>query len=212
MELTNENKYCSKRSNFKIINKMDSFNQLKELVQKNPEVLKFLQQPDVKKESKKQKVVPGQTIEIPQTDDASAQPIPISMAQAKQLLKKSRKPRTLSEESRAKMLANLQKGRESLKLKKEQMIQQAKKVVADQVQKPKPVAAKFIVKPPKAKKQQPKAVMVEDDSSSDESVQAQLDKNEALLRKIQQMQKASYSDRVPQPPTLKRQKRFSLFY
>ena len=183
---------------------MDSFNQLKELVQKNPDVLKFLQQPEPKKETKKPKVEPGQTIEIPQTD---AQPIPISMAQAKQLLKKPRKPRTLSEESRTKMLANLQKGRESLKLKKEQMIQQAKKTIAEQA---KPVATKYVVKQPKAKK--PKAIMVEDDSSGDESIEKQIDKNEALLRKIQQMQKTSYSQKVAPPPALTRQKRFSLFY
>jgi hypothetical protein len=183
---------------------MDSFNQLKELVQKNPDVLKFLQQPEPKKESKKPKVAPGQTIEIPQAD---VQPIPISMAQAKQLLKKPRKPRTLSEESRAKMLANLQKGRESLKLKKEQMIQQAKKTIAEQA---KPASTKFVVKQSKVKK--PKAIMVEDESSGDESIEKQIDRNEALLRQIQQMQKASYSDRVAPPPALKRQKRFSLFY
>jgi hypothetical protein len=187
---------------------MDSFNQLKELVQKNPDVLKFLQQPELKKETKKPKVVPGQTIEIPQSDVESAQPIPISMTQAKQLLKKTRKPRNLSEESRTKMLANLQKGRESLKLKKEQMIQQAKKTIAEHAKQP--VAAKFVVKQPKQKK--PKAVVVEDDSSSDESIEAQIDRNEALLRKIQQMQKSSYSERVAPPPALKRQKRFSLFY
>jgi hypothetical protein len=127
---------------------MDSFNQLKELVQKNPDVLKYLSQPDPRKQQKKPKVIPGQTIEIPSHDE-SVSPIPISMAQAKQLLKKPRKPRTLSDESKAKMLANLQKGREALKLKKEQMIQQAKKTIAGQV---KPQATtKFVVKPPAPK-------------------------------------------------------------
>lgn len=189
---------------------MESLNQLKELVQKNPDVLKYLQQPDPRKQPKKPKVVPGQTIELPSQNEQAA-PIPISMAQAKLLLKKPRKPRTLSEESKAKMLANLQKGREALKLKKEQQIQQAKKTVAEQIKpQAKPATTKFVVKPPKAKK--PKAVMVEDDPSSDESIEAQLDKNEALLKKIQQMQRASYSDRVAPPPALKRQKRFSLFY
>ena len=182
---------------------MESFDQLKELIQKNPDVLKYLQQPDTKKESKKPKVVPGQTLEIPQSD----QPIPISMAQAKQLLKKQRKPRVLSEESKAKMLANLQKGRESLKLKKTQMIQEAKKNIAEQA---KPPVAKYIVKQPVPKAKKPKAVVVEE--SDDDSVEVQLERNEALLKKIQQMQKQTYNERIPPPPALKRQKRFSLFY
>lgn len=186
---------------------MDSFNQLKELVQKNPEVLKYLQQPDPRKQPKKPKVIPGQTIELPSHDE-TVSPIPISMAQAKQLLKKPRKPRNLSEESKAKMLANLQKGREALKLKKDQMIQQAKKTIAEQV-KPQPTT-RFVVKPPAPKKA--KAVVVEDIMTDDESIETQLDRNEALLRKIQQMQKSTYSERVAPPPALKRQKRFSLFY
>ena len=82
-----------------------------------------------------------------------------------------------------------------------------KKTIAEQA---KPASTKFVVKQPKVKK--PKAVMVEDDSSSDESIEKQIDRNEALLRKIQQMQKASFSEKVAPPPALKRQKRFSLFY
>ena len=187
---------------------MDSFDQLKDLVQKNPDVLKLLQQPDPRKAPKKPKLVPGQTIEIPQSKDMDEAPIPISMAQAKQLLKKQRKPRTLSDESKAKMLANLQKGREALKLKKEKMIQETKKVIAEKV-KPQPTT-KFVVKPPAPKRA--KAVMVEDVSSGDESIETQLDRNEALLRQIQQMQQSSYKQRVAPPPELRRQKRFSLFY
>ena len=189
--------------------KMESLSQLKELIQKNPDVLKYLQQSETKKEAKKPKLIPGQTIEIPQESQAMEQPIPISMAQAKQLLKKQRKPRTLSEESKTKMLANLQKGREALKLKKEQMIQQAKKTVAEQI---KPPAAKFIVKQPVTKPKKTKAVVVEDIASDDEPLEVQLERNEALLRKVQQMQQQSYNERVAPPPALRRQKRFSLFY
>ena len=186
---------------------MESFDQLKDIIQKNPDVLKFLQQPDPRKAPKKPKLVPGQTIEIPQSKDIDEAPIPISMAQAKQLLKKQRKPRTLSDESKAKMLANLQKGREALKLKKEKMIQETKKAIADKV-KPQPTT-KFVVKPPAPKRA--KAVVVEDVSSEDD-IETQLDRNEALLRQIQQMQQSSYKQRVAPPPELKRQKRFSLFY
>jgi hypothetical protein len=190
---------------------MNSIDQLKELVQKNPDVLKYLQQPEVKKETKKPKIVPGQTIEIPH--DESTAPIAISMAQAKKLLKKQRKPRELSEESKAKMLANLQKGRESLKLKKEQKLQAVKQALAQPAQTkpvaPKQVAAKFIVKPPAPKKA--KAVVVEDVLSDDDSIETQLERNEALLRQIQQMQEKAKT-KIPGPPALKRQKRFSLFY
>jgi hypothetical protein len=188
---------------------MDSFNQLKELVQKNPDVLKLLQQPEPQIKTKKSKIIPGQTIEIPQTSHAVEEGIPISMAQAKQLLKKQRKPRTLSDESKAKMLANLQKGREALKLKKEQMINQAKKTIAAQV---KPPVTKFVVKQPTVKPKKTKAVVVEDVMTDDESIEVQLERNEALLRKVQQMQQQAMNERVAAPPQLKRQKRFSLFY
>jgi Ni,Fe-hydrogenase I large subunit len=172
---------------------------LQELLQQNPQLLKQLQQPEPVKKEKKNKLAPGQTIELPVMEE----PVPISMAQAKQLLKKQRKPRNLSEESKAKMLANLQKGREALKLKKTQMIQTTKKAVAEQVRPSTPVA-KFLVKEPKPKKIRP--VVVASDSD-DDSVEAQIDHNAKLLKKIQQLQKS-----IPPPPTLQRQKRFSLFY
>jgi hypothetical protein len=173
---------------------------LQELLQQNPQLLKQLQQPEPVKKEKKNKLAPGQTIELPVMEE----PVPISMAQAKQLLKKQRKPRNLSEESKAKMLANLQKGREALKLKKTQMVQTTKKAVAEQVSRPSTPVAKFLVKEPKPKKIRP--VVVASDSD-DDSVEAQIDHNAKLLKKIQQLQKS-----IPPPPTLQRQKRFSLFY
>lgn len=172
---------------------------LQALLQQNPQLLEQLQQAEPVKKEKKPKLAPGQTIELP----AMEEPVPISMAQARQLLKKQRKPRNLSEESKAKMLANLQKGREALKLKKTQMLQTAKKNVAEQVRPSTPVA-KFLVKQPQPKKRRPVVVASESD---DDSVEVQLDHNTKLLRKIQELQKS-----IPPPPALQRQKRFSLFY
>jgi hypothetical protein len=53
--------------------------------------------------------------------------------------------------------------------------------------------------------------VVEDVLSDDDSIETQLERNEALLRQIQQMQEKAKT-KIPGPPALKRQKRFSLFY
>ena len=196
---------------------MEKFPELQALIDKNPSILAMLQEQVKEKKQSKRKVEHGQVIElpiIPTPEDGS--PVPISMSIAKKLLKgTSRRPRTLTEESRFKMLANLQKGREALMQKKKGLIQVHDKknigtskpmqqsIVAN---KPTQATQKYIIEPPKIKKQKK-----ESSSSLDYSMEVQ--KNEALLKRIEQMQQNLHSSRsTSNPPPLKRSKAYSLFF
>lgn len=189
---------------------MEKFPEIQALIDKNPAILQMLKEQAVsKKETKKSKVQPGQVIEmpiVPETPEEQNEPTPIPLSLAKKLLKTTRKPRTLSEESRAKMLANLQKGREALQQKKKIIQEIAKKRAAS----PTPVqapTAKYIVQAPKTKK----AKVVQDQRDYNQELQ----QNEAILKKIEQMQQSLNSrvqPKVQQPPQLKRSKGYSLFF
>ena len=138
---------------------MEKFPEIVKLMDKNPAILQMLkEQTGSKKETKKSKIQPGQVIEmpvVPPTPEELNEPTPIPLSLAKKLLKTSRKPRTLSEESRAKMLANLQKGREALQQKKRLIQEIAKKEIAKKrpaTPTPEQPTAKYIVQAPKPKK------------------------------------------------------------
>lgn len=195
---------------------MEKFPEIQALIDKNPAILQMLkEQTNSKKETKKNKVQPGQVIEmpvVPPTPEELNEPTPIPLSLAKKLLKTSRKPRTLSEESRAKMLANLQKGREALQQKKRLIQEIAKKEIAKKrpatptpEQQP---TAKYIVQAPKPKK--PKVQAEERDYNYE------LQQNEAMLKKIEQMQQSLNSRVQPrmqqQPVATKKAKGFSLFF
>jgi hypothetical protein len=192
---------------------MQKFPELQALMDKNPAILQMLQeQANPKKEAKKNKVKPGQVIEmpiVPQTPEDINEPTPIPLSLAKKLLKTTRRPRTLSDESKAKMLANLQKGREALQQKKKIIQEIAKKRAASPAPVQQQPTAKYIVQAPKPKKQ--KVVQEERDYSHE------LQQNEAILRKIEQMQQnlnSRVQPRAPQqPPTqIKKSKGYSLFF
>lgn len=196
---------------------MEKYPEIVKLMDKNPAILQMLkEQTTSKKETKKSKIQPGQVIEmpvVPSTPEELNEPTPIPLSLAKKLLKTSRKPRTLSEESRAKMLANLQKGREALQQKKRLMQEIAKKEIAKkrpatptpEQQQP---TAKYIVQAPKPKK--PKVQAEERDYNYE------LQQNEAMLKKIEQMQQSLNSRVQPrmqqQPVATKKAKGFSLFF
>jgi hypothetical protein len=194
---------------------MEKFPEIVKLMDKNPAILQMLkEQTGSKKETKKSKIQPGQVIEmpvVPPTPEELNEPTPIPLSLAKKLLKTSRKPRTLSEESRAKMLANLQKGREALQQKKRLIQEIAKK----EITKKRPATptpeqqptAKYIVQAPKPKK--PKVQAEERDYNYE------LQQNEAMLKKIEQMQQSLNSrvqPRMQQPVATKKAKGFSLFF
>jgi hypothetical protein len=189
---------------------MQKFPELQALMDKNPAILQMLQeQANTKKEAKNSKVKPGQVIEmpiVPPTQEEINEPTPIPLSLAKKLLKTTRRPRTLSDESRAKMLANLQKGREALQQKKKIIQEIAKKRAAAPVQQQQPTA-KYIVQAPKPKKQ--KVVHEERDYSHE------LQQNEAILKKIEQMQQnlnSRVQPRAQSPAPIKRSKGYSLFF
>jgi hypothetical protein len=183
-----------------------TINQLKSLISQKPEILDAL---GVKKAgrpvgAKKRNVIePGKVIEIIQPSEtvSNEEPIPISTTQAKKMLKR---PRTYSEETRKKMLENLQRGRDKLKAQKEQRqaafqneVNQAKKEV---------VIKKYIVKPLQKKpvkeiikQRSPDPHSEEDDSASsvhatteyesDAEVYKKLKRKERLIKKANKIQK-----------------------
>jgi len=185
---------------------MEKFPQIQALIDKNPAIFqKLMDQANSKKEPKKPKVQPGQVIEMPivqPTPEEMNEPTPIPLSLAKKLLKTSRKPRTLSEESKAKMLANLQKGREALQQKKKMMQEIARKRPASPAP-PQQPTAKYVVQAPKSKK--PKVQEQERDYNKE------LQQNEAMLKKIEQMQQ-SLNSRVQQSVPTRKSKGFSLFF
>ena len=184
---------------------MEKFPQIQALIDKNPAIFqKLMDQANSKKEPKKPKVQPGQVIEMPivqPTPEEMNEPTPIPLSLAKKLLKTSRKPRTLSEESKAKMLANLQKGREALQQKKKMMQEIARKRPASPAP-PQQPTAKYVVQAPKSKK--PKVQEQRD-------YNVELQQNEAMLKKIEQMQQ-SLNSRVQQSVPTRKSKGFSLFF
>jgi hypothetical protein len=185
---------------------MDTLNKLKELYQSNPELFKMDEPKAPAVKSKKQKAEPGNTIEIPESMlPNKEEPIPISIAQARKLLKQTRKPRVLSEEAKAKMLANLQKGRETLKRKKEETSQATKTYVEEQKKAvlPSVPVKKYVIKERQSKKAK---------KEEGEDLEYEVQKNEQLLKRIQEMQQ-QLKQRVPPPPPLRRQSpSFRLFY
>lgn len=159
-------------------------NQLKEIISKQPDVLSALgfKKAGRPKGAKSSTVVePGKMIEVIQPSEtiSNEEPIPISATQAKKMLKR---PRNYSEETKKKMLENLQKGREKLKAQKaekeaafQKSVDQAKREV---------VIKKYIVKPlqrkgegqhSKLKKQKIMDVDKSEEDSSDSSVHATTD-------------------------------------
>lgn len=178
---------------------MEKLSEIQALIDQNPNILQMLKEQN-KEMKKKKKLEPGQVIEVPIVAEKEKEPTPIPMYLAKKMMKTTRKPRVLSEESRAKMLANLQKGREAL--------QNKKKIISEMVNKqdqPAPVpTAKYVVQAPKPKKRKE-----EQDHSADVA------QHEELLKRLEYMQKQlgqSNSIRprgAVQPP---KKSKFSLFF
>lgn len=177
---------------------MEKLSEIQALIDKNPNILQMLKEQN-KEMKKKKNLEPGQVIEVPFAEKET-EPTPIPMYLAKKMMKTTRKPRVLSEESRSKMLANLQKGREAL--------QHKKKIISEMMTKkeqPAPVpTAKYVVQAPKPKKRKE-----EQDYLTDVA------QHEDMLRRLELMQKQlgqSNSNRprgAVQPP---KKSKYSLFF
>jgi hypothetical protein len=204
-----------------------SIEQLRQVVKQNPELFELLTgskrtgRPAGSKN--KQSITPGQTIEVPQQPDE--EPQPISLSRAKELLKKQRKPRVLSEESRAKMLENLQKGREALKAKKQSAPREPRPSTPEQHPDKNVVVKKYVVKQPPVKKQkqsvkhQPEFIYDDESSEEEELKSVKLRKTERMLEKLEQLQQRIQNTPQPrqaretlQQPALRRQGAFRMFY
>ena len=131
---------------------------LRKIIDDHPEIL---EKPKLgrKKGGKNEPVTIVATVQAPEAEVEE-----ISYSKAKTLGISVRKPRQMTEEQKTKMLENLQKGREKLKIlneeKKRLKEEEAKKPKVreiDMVQDPKKPVKKYIIKPKrKHKKEQPK--------------------------------------------------------
>jgi hypothetical protein len=101
---------------------MDAITKIKALLKMNPELLSSLnQESTVAAQPVKNSKVPkhGQEIAL-----QTSTPVQISLKEAKRIMKENRKPRKpISEEQKARMIANLAKGRETLKRRRESLKQ-----------------------------------------------------------------------------------------
>jgi hypothetical protein len=123
-------------------------------------------------------------------------PQEISLTQARKLLKATRKPRVYTEEQKAKMIENLQKGREKLKeiqqKKKEEndtLMQQAIEKAKSQV-----VVKKYIIKPKKKQKiaedtdVSDTSLAETEESDTDAELYKKIKRKERMLKKINKLE------------------------
>jgi hypothetical protein len=104
-----------------LINEMDALTKMKALLKSNPDLLESLKNDHSENAPVKNSKVPkhGQAIALQSTS-----PVQISLKEAKRIMKENRKPRKpVSEEQKARMIANLAKGRETLKRRRESLKQ-----------------------------------------------------------------------------------------
>lgn len=197
---------------------MDSSNatveKLRNMMKQNPDLMELLtgQKKIGRPNGAKNKNTPepGRQIEVIQDSNVEEEPTPISMSQAKKILKANKTPRTYSEEYKKIMLENLAKGRE----KRHAMLNEKK----NQVAKTLPVIKKYVIKQRKPKQKTVQHVESEVDTEplntetedTDVEVYKKLKRKERVLRKLndlQQLAKPQGAVKASIP-----QKRYSMFY
>lgn len=148
---------------------------------------------------------PGKQIEIIKETEAENDqpPVEISVAEAKRLLKATRKPRSYTEEQRQTMLQNLQKGREKLLQQKKQVqeekLKQAAKI-AEQAKKT-TVIKKYVIKKrktPEPREESNSYQHSESEPSEDEDeILNRLQKKEKIINKINALQNTMKPTPIP---------------
>jgi hypothetical protein len=173
---------------------------LRKLIETDPSLFTLLtgKKPAGRPKGKKNAttLVPGQELQIVSTPETvnNEQPKEISVSEAKRILQASKKPRNYTEEQRAVMLDNLQKGRTILLEKKKQkyeqsLIEAAKR--AEQAQKT-TVIKKYIIK--KRNRHESPTQTIEtnkyqaDSEESDEELLKKLKHKEEIIQKINNIQ------------------------
>jgi hypothetical protein len=204
----------------------DTINKLRNIMKENPDVYTMLtgnkKMGRPKGAVNKESLQAGSKLEIiepaPENYD-EVEEIPISMSKAKELLKQSKKPRQYSEETKAKMLENLAKGREKRKQllnEKNNAVPEAKKKVLEGA-----VIKKYVIrarnKKPKIQKEELSSENQEysEDEDSEEEIYRRLSKKEKLLKKLNNIeaiaQQPKSTSQRPYQGEL-RPARYSLFY
>ena len=206
---------------------VDTINKLRNIMKENPDVYNMLtgnkKTGRPKGAVNKESLQAGSKLEIiepaPENYD-EVEEIPISMSKAKELLKQNKKPRQYSEETRAKMLENLAKGREKRKQlldQKMNVIPEAKKKVLEGA-----VIKKYVIKARNKKTKLQKEEIVaeeseqEEEPDSEEEIYRRLTKKEKLLKKLNHIESIAQQPR--HTPTQHpyqgelRPARYSLFY
>jgi hypothetical protein len=167
----------------------------------------------------KNKLEPGKELHIVQEEEdheKEEEVTPISLTQAKQLLKAKSKPRQYSEEHKQKMMEILAAGREKRKQKleelKKQKEQESKKVIVK----------KFIIKDRKRKQPtisrvdsdvetQPESNVFTETDDTDHELYKKLKRKERVMKKLNELQELAKPKQTPVTQSQVKP-RYSLFY
>ena len=185
-----------------------SIEKLRKLIDTDPSLFTLLtgKKPAGRPRGKKNAttIVPGQELQIVSSPEVvnNEKPREISVTEAKKILQASKKPKNYTEEQRAIMLSNLQKGRAILQEKKKQkyeesLIQAARK--AEEAQKT-TVIKKFIIKKRNINetKSDPESSKYQIDSDeSDEELLKKLKYKEEIIQKINNIQSTVLPKSMP---------------
>lgn len=197
---------------------VETLTKLRTLMKDNPDVYSMItgkkQMGRPKGAVNKETLQAGSKLEViekaPESYD-EIQEEPISLTKAKAIIKANRKPRQYSEETKAKMLENLAKGREKRKLeleaRKKNPVEQAKKQVVQGA-----VVKKYVIKSRKPATKRPvqEDESVEEASESEEEIIKKLTKKQRLMQKLHEMEQMQLPK--PAPVAQSRPRQYSLFY
>lgn len=125
----------------------------------------------------KEILTPGKVIEV----EENSQPEPISIEQAKKILKQNKEPRQMSEETRSKMLENLAKGRETAKRKREELKKQQEE---QKKQEPVVVKKKYVITPKTPKEKEEKPTQKPTNSKEDD-LMAQIKETQKYIEELE---------------------------
>lgn len=187
---------------------VDTITKLRNIMKENPDVYNMLtgnkKTGRPKGAINKESLQAGSKLEIiepaPENYD-EVEEIPISMSKAKEILRQAKKPRQYSDETRAKMLENLAKGREKRKQllsEKSNVIPEAKKKVLEGA-----VVKKYVIKArnkkPKLQKEETlDSDEEEEEPDSEEEIYRRLTKKEKLLKKLNHIESIAQQSTIGQ--------------
>lgn len=202
----------------------ESIQKLRNIFSQNPDLMELMtgQKKGGRPVGAKNKnpIQPGKELHIiKEADNEPEEPTPISLTEAKKIIKQNSKPRSYSEEQKKKMLENLAKGREKRKLQLE-------------AQKKEPLPkSNIVVKKYVIKQRQPKKVKINESIESDGTeyetnaetedtdaeIYKKLKRKERIMKKLNALQEMQKPKQISTPTPVKPQssllsRKYSLFY